>query len=138
MVAYDGGIAKVFSGARKDDRYPTRSDGSFSPKLSLQGALTDALAVQIIGGVNDGPDEQALRVSDDVPFATLDRFTGVKAPWAATFCRFHALVIDSTRAGRSFLTHCFTCHQQQGVVDQFPHTHCAPSVEVMLYRGHGC
>jgi iron complex outermembrane receptor protein len=45
--AYDGGIAKLYSGARKDDRYPTRSDDSFSPKLSLQGELTDALAVQM-------------------------------------------------------------------------------------------
>ena len=45
--AYHGGIAKVYSGTRKDDRYPTRTDNSFSPKLSLQGELTDALAIQI-------------------------------------------------------------------------------------------
>ncbi len=45
--AYDGGIAKLYSGARKDDRYPTRTGNSFSPKLSLQGELTDTLAVQM-------------------------------------------------------------------------------------------
>ena len=45
--AYDGGLAKVYAGARKDDRYPVRSDDSVSPKLSLQGNLTDALAIQI-------------------------------------------------------------------------------------------
>ncbi len=60
--------------------------------------------------LNDGTDQQALRVCDDVPFATLDLLARVKAPWAATFCRFHTLAIDDTRAGRSFPTHRFTCH----------------------------
>lgn len=45
--AHDGGMAKVYSGLRRDDRYPARSDDSLSPKLSLQGNLTDAFAVQI-------------------------------------------------------------------------------------------
>lgn len=45
--AYSGGIAKLYAGARKDDRYPERSDTSFSPKLSVQGQLTRDLAVQL-------------------------------------------------------------------------------------------
>lgn len=75
------------------------------------------VAILHIGGMNDGSNEQALRVSDDVAFAALDFCACVKSPWAATFRRLHALAIDDTRAGRSFPTHCFTRHQQQGVVD---------------------
>lgn len=45
--AFDGGIAKLFSGARKDDLYPERRDHAISPKLSLQGELGSDLAVQI-------------------------------------------------------------------------------------------
>lgn len=45
--AFDGGIAKLFAGARKDSRYPQRSDHAFSPKLSLQGELSADLALQL-------------------------------------------------------------------------------------------
>jgi iron complex outermembrane recepter protein len=45
--AYAGGIAKAYSGVRKDDAYSARSEDSISPKLSLQGDINDALAVQI-------------------------------------------------------------------------------------------
>lgn len=49
--AFDGGIAKPFAGVRKDDRYPSRSDDSFSPKLSLQGKLAPRLDVQVSFGL---------------------------------------------------------------------------------------
>jgi len=45
--AFAGGIAKAFAGSRVDDLYTGRSDESVSPKLSLQGALTRDLDVQI-------------------------------------------------------------------------------------------
>ena len=99
--------------------------------------MSRTVAILDIGGVNDGPNEQALCISDDMAFAALDLLAGVKSPWAATFRRFHALAIDDTRARRSFPTHRFTRHQQQGVVDRLPNTHRAPAVEIMLYRGHG-
>lgn len=110
------------------------------PREGLADAGKDirrTVAILDIGGVNDGPDQQALRVSNDVALATFDLLARVKAPWAATFCRFHTLAIDDTRAGRSFPTYRFTRHQQQSVVDRFPHTHRAPAVEIMLDRGHG-
>jgi iron complex outermembrane recepter protein len=45
--AFDGGIAKAFAGVRKDDRYPSRSDHSVSPKLSIQGTVAPDLALQL-------------------------------------------------------------------------------------------
>ena len=45
--AFDGGIAKLYSGTRKDDAYPARHDSSLSPKLSLQGPLGRDFALQI-------------------------------------------------------------------------------------------
>lgn len=50
--AFDGGIAKVFGGVRTDDRYPERTDDSFSPKLSLQGKLAPRLDVQLSLGTS--------------------------------------------------------------------------------------
>lgn len=45
--AFDGGIAKAYTGLRKDDRHPTRSDDSISPKLSIQGNLATDLDIQL-------------------------------------------------------------------------------------------
>lgn len=50
--AFDGGIAKPFAGVRKDDRYPSRSDDSISPKLSIQGRLAPGLDVQLSLGTS--------------------------------------------------------------------------------------
>jgi iron complex outermembrane receptor protein len=45
--AFGGGIAKGFAGLRSDDRYPHRHDDSISPKLSIQGRLSDDLDIQL-------------------------------------------------------------------------------------------
>ena len=95
-----------------------------------------AVAILDISGVNDGANQQALRVGDDMAFAPLDLLARVEAPWAAAFRRFHALAVDHARAGGGFSTHCLTGHQQQRVIDRFPHAHRTPAVEVMLHRGH--
>jgi iron complex outermembrane receptor protein len=45
--AFDGGMAKAYAGVRREDAYSARSEDSISPKLSLQGDINDAFAVQI-------------------------------------------------------------------------------------------
>lgn len=50
--AFDGGIAKPFAGVRTDDRYPTRSDDSISPKFSIQGSLAPRLDLQVSLGAS--------------------------------------------------------------------------------------
>lgn len=50
--AFNGGIAKPYSGARKDDRYPERRDSAISPKLSIQGKLASELDIQLSLGTS--------------------------------------------------------------------------------------
>jgi hypothetical protein len=58
-----------------------------------------AVAVLDIGGVNDGSDQQALRVGDDMALSALDLLARIKAPRPAAFRGFHALAVDHARAG---------------------------------------
>ena len=55
-----------------------------------------AVAVLDIGGVDDGSDQKALRVGDDMALSALDLFTRIIAPWPATFRGFDALAVDHT------------------------------------------
>ena len=61
-----------------------------------------AVAILNIGGVNDGPDEQSLRVGEDMTLAALDLLAGVEASRTAAFRRFHALTIDDAALEEAF------------------------------------
>lgn len=61
------------------------------PREGLADAGKDVgrtVAILDIGGVNDSPDQQALRVCDDMVFAALDRLACVKSPWVRHFPLF--------------------------------------------------
>ncbi len=45
--AFGGGVAKAYGGLRKEELYPTRTDASISPKLSLQGKVAPDVDVQL-------------------------------------------------------------------------------------------
>lgn len=48
--AFDGSISRQSAAGLLADTYPTRSDNSFSPKASLQAAITDDLTLQLSVG----------------------------------------------------------------------------------------
>lgn len=64
--------------------------------------INGAVPILDIGAVDDGPDQKAKRVGQDVALAALDLLAGVKAAGAAAFGGLDALAVDDA-GGRAAL-----------------------------------
>jgi hypothetical protein len=88
-----------------------------------------AIAVLDVGGVDQGVDQIALGIGQDVALATLDLLARVITARPAGFRGFDALAVDHARAGRSLAAMGFTHGHQQVVVEVPPQSVVAPQVE---------
>src|SRR5918997_651974 len=61
--------------------------------------LHRTVTVLDVGGMNAQSDQMALRISDDVALASLDRLAGIKAARAAAFRCLHRLAVDHPGRG---------------------------------------
>jgi hypothetical protein len=93
------------------------------------------VAVLNIGAVHDKADQEAAGVGDDVAFAAIDLFPGVKAPYSAAFGGFNALAVDHARRRAGFAARSFARRHHQRVVHRPPESAVAPLIEVVLNRG---
>ena len=73
-----------------------------------------------ISGVDNGPDEQALGLGEDVALSAFDLFACVIAAWPAALGRFDALAVSHACRWRSFVPGCFTQPHQQHMIDRRP------------------
>ena len=72
------------------------------PREAMPDALEHigcAVTVLDVGGVDNGCDQKALRVGDDMALAAFDLFTRVITPWPAAFRGFDALALNHARRG---------------------------------------
>lgn len=81
------------------------------PGKPLDDATQDdrsSVAILNVSGMDDGVNQIALGVGEDVTLASFDLLSGVVAPRPATFSGFDALAVDHTGAGRGLTPLCFT------------------------------
>jgi len=95
-----------------------------------------AVAVLDIGGMDDGADQKAFGVGEDMALPARDLLARVKAPDSAAFRGLHRLAVDDAGAWGSLPPDLLARRHQQRVVDRGPQPHIAPAVEVMLHRRH--
>ena len=74
--------------------------------LQLWKAFADAgqnirrtVTILNIGGMDNGSDEKALCIGDDMALPALDLLARVIAPWTASFCGFDALFLSLSKDG---------------------------------------
>lgn len=92
------------------------------------------VAVLDVGGVDEGMDEIALGVGEDMALASFDLLAGVISPRTAGFRGFDALAVDHT-GGWARLTPLLLAHRhRQDMVDREPQTIVAPQVEPAPHR----
>jgi len=89
-----------------------------------------------VGGMNDGGDQKALRVGQDVALASVDLLAGVEAAVSAAFRGLHALAVDHPGRRRRLPPGGLARRHQQRVVDRRPQPDVPPQIEVMLHRRH--
>ena len=96
-----------------------------------------SVAILNAGRVNHEPDQQAERVGDDVPLATLDPLAGVEATNPAALGGFCALTIDDAGARARLAALQPTRRHDQVIADRPPQAAVAPFVEIALHRRGG-
>lgn len=79
-----------------------------------------AVTILNVGGMDDGVNQIALGVGEEVPLAAFDLFASVIASRPATFRRFDALAIDHTRTWRGLTPLCFTDQHEKSMVQRLP------------------
>lgn len=92
------------------------------------------IAVLDVGGVDQGMDEVALGIGEDVPLAALDLLACITTPRTAAFGGFDALAVDDTGAGRSLAPLRFPPYHEQILVEREPQAIVAPQVEPAPHR----
>jgi hypothetical protein len=87
----------LFSAARKFGPArppPAKTWPAFADRTQDQRRLGLVLHVC---RMHDGANHQVESVDRDMSLAALDRFSRIKAAWAAAFSRFHASAVDNAR-----------------------------------------
>ena len=93
-----------------------------------------AIAVLDVGGVDQGVDQVALGVGQDMALAALDLLARIIAARTAGFRRFDTLAVNHPGTGRSLAAMGFTRGHQQVVVEAAPQAIVAPKVEPAPHR----
>ena len=102
------------------------------PGKPLDDATQDnwsSVAILNVSGMDNGVNQIAFGVGEDVALAPFDLLPGIVAPRAATFCGFNALAVDYTGAGRSLATLRFADQHEKPMVQGLPQSRIAPEVE---------
>src|ERR1019366_1886651 len=87
-----------------------------------------------IGGQNHDHEEQADRIDQDMPLASVDFFAGVVTPLVARLGALDTLAVDDGRAGLPFAPFHLACLFPQAGVNGDPQTVALPGSEVMINR----
>lgn len=93
-----------------------------------------AVTVLYIGSMDNGMDQIAIGISDDMALATLHLLTRIIAAYPATLGGFNRLAVDHTGTGRGFAALFHTRALQEIMIDPRPCAIVAPSVKIMLHR----
>lgn len=107
------------------------------PGKPLDDATQDdwsSVAILNVSGMDDGMNQIALGVGEDVSLAPFDLLPGVVAPWATTFRGFDALAVDHTGAGRGLAPLRFADEHEKSMVQGLPQSRIAPKVEPTAHR----
>jgi hypothetical protein len=91
-----------------------------------------AVPVLYIGAVDGGMDPKAIRIGDDMAFATLHSLPRIIASHTAAFGCFGRLAVDDTGAGRAFAALSYTRILDQIMVDTVLRSIVAPSIKPAL------
>src|ERR1017187_6590239 len=87
-----------------------------------------------IGGKHHDYEEQADRIDQDMPLASVDFFAGVVTPLVARLGALDTLAVDDGRAGLPFAPFHLACLFPQAGVNGDPQTVALPGSEVMINR----
>ena len=93
-----------------------------------------AVAILDVGGMDDGGDEKACRVGQEVTLASLDLLAGTIPAGATRLGRLHRLAVDDAGRGARLARHHLASEHHQGVVDALLGAVVAPAVEVILHH----
>ena len=96
------------------------------------------IAVLNAGMMNDGTDEVADCIRDDVALASLDLLSGIEPARAAGFGGLDRLTVDHASCGRSLASgHFPRCHDQ-GVIDAIERSIATEAVKIPLHGRERC
>jgi len=85
--------------------------------------------------VNEGGDEEAFRIGQDMTLPAFCFLVGIIPRRSATFRGFHALAVDHADRRLGLSPGPLPGGEQQGVVDRLQQTLVTPAVEIFLHRG---
>ena len=92
------------------------------------------VAVLDVGGMDDGGDQEALGVGEDMALPALDQLGGVEAARTAAFRGFHRLAVDHPGAWGGLAPRRFTYRHEKVMVDGAQRSIATPGVEISLDR----
>ena len=129
----------VLSSARRGfgPEYPPSAKTCRSHGQDLRDRGGHAVAVVDVGGVDDGAEQQADGVDDDVTLASVDPLAGIVAPNTAAFGGFHALAVNHAGARPRLAPLRLAGLHRQREAGRPQQPAVAPVVEGVLHRGAG-